>query len=93
MYYEALEYEKLKEILKRYTLSSLGNRRVDQLQPSCDFDAVQYQQRLCSEITTYQELVGDFSLRGIRDISTILDSVSRRGSVLHIEQLLSVLIF
>ena len=90
MYHEALEYEKLKEILKRYTLSSLGNRRVDQLQPSCDFDAVQYQQRLCSEITTYQESVGDFSLRGIRDISTILDSVSRRGSVLHIEQLLSV---
>ena len=42
MHHEALEYKKLKEILKRYTLSSLGNRRVDQLQPSCDFDVVQY---------------------------------------------------
>ena len=90
MPHETLEYDKLKKILKLYTLSSLGGSLVDQLQPISDIRNIEYQQNLCSEVKKYHQLIGDFSLRGIQDISIILDRASRLGAVLQINQLLSI---
>ena len=85
-----LEYDKLKGLLKQHTLSDLGSALVDQLQPSHQIDDIQYQQRLCSEVKNHYLTSNGFSLRGIQDITAILENASRLGPVLHIDQLLRI---
>ena len=39
---KALEYDKIRVLLKKYTASQLGTARVDTLTPSSDVDKVRY---------------------------------------------------
>ncbi len=78
----ALEYDKLKFHLKRYTASELGNARVDNLTPSDSYDTVQYQQKLCSELKDFHQRTGGISLDGLVDISKTLLHVSKIGAIL-----------
>ncbi|MDP7280895.1 MAG: hypothetical protein QGG39_13570, partial [Candidatus Poribacteria bacterium] len=90
MSHAVLEYGKLKNLLKQYTLSDLGTVRVDQLQPSYQIDNIQYQQRLCSEVKIHYQTSNGFSLRGIQDITAVLENASRLGTILPIDQLLRI---
>ena len=78
----ALEYDKLKHHLKRYTASELGNARVDKLTPSDSYDTVLYQQKLCSEMKDFHQRTGGISLDGLTDISKTLLHVSKIGAIL-----------
>ena len=80
---KALEYDKLKILLKRHTASELGNARVDQLAPSDSLDTVHHLLKLCSEAKTFQQQSGGIPLDGLTDISQTLRQASKTGAILE----------
>ena len=87
---KVLEYDKLKALLKKYTLSQLGASRVESLTPGWQIDQIQGQQRLCSETKVFYQTSDGFPLRGLKDISPILRKVDKPGAILEADQLLDV---
>ena len=87
---KALEYDKIKMLLKKYTASQLGTARVDTLTPSYDIDRVRYLQTLCSEAKFFHQLYGRIPLAGLRDIRELLNHAAKVGSILNAEELLDV---
>ena len=87
---KALEYDKIKALLKKYTASQLGTARVDTLMPSYDVDKVRYLQALCSETKCFHQLYGGIPLNGLRDIRGLLKHAAKVGSILDAEELLDV---
>ena len=87
---KALEYDKIKMLLKKYTASQLGTARVDTLTPSYDVDRVRYLQTLCSETKFFHQLYGAIPLPGLTDIRGLLNHAAKLGSILDAEELLTV---
>ena len=87
---KALEYDKIKALLKKYTASQLGTARVDSLTPSSDLDQVRYLQVLCSETKFFHQLYGGIPLDGLRDIRASLSRADKSGSILETEELLDL---
>ena len=87
---KALEYDKIKALLKKYTASQLGTARVDSLTPSSDLDQVRYLQVLCSETKFFHQLYGGIPLDGLRDIRASLSRADKSGSILDTEELLDL---
>lgn len=87
---KALEYDKIKALLKKYTASQLGTARVDSLTPSFDFDQVRYLQALCSEAKFFHQLYGGIPLDGLTDIRAALNHADKTGAILDAEELLYV---
>ena len=87
---KALEYDKIKALLKKYTASQLGTARVDSLTPSSDIDQVRYLQALCSETKFFHQLYGGIPLDGLTDIRASLSRADKSGSILDTEELLEL---
>ena len=87
---KALEYDKIKGLLKKYTASQLGTARVDTLTPSYDMDRIRYLQTLCSETKCFHQLYGGIPLAGLTDIRGLLNHAAKIGSILDPEELLAV---
>ena len=87
---KALEYDKIREVLKKYTASQLGTARVEALSPSYDVDTVRYLQTLCSEATFFHQLYGGIPLGGLTDVRKSLGHAAKVGAVLDPEELLDV---
>jgi len=86
----ALEFDKLKNLLKRYTVSELGNARVDKLAPSDSLDIVRNLLKLCTEVKIFQQRSGDIPLNGLTDIGQILRQAAISGAILEPEAFLNV---
>lgn len=86
----ALEYDKLKALLKRYTVSKPGATKVDHLAPRCEIDGIRNELALCSEMKDATQVAGGFSLAGLRDLTPILQIAAKPGSILEASQLLDV---
>ncbi len=87
---QALEYDKIRELLKKYTASQLGTARVDTLTPSYDVDKVRYLLALCSETKFFHQIYGGIPLNGLRDIRKSLTHAAKAGALLDAEELLDV---
>ena len=87
---KVLEYDKLKSLLKKYTLSQLGVSRVEKLRPSRNINEIREQQKLCSEAKAFYETSDGFPLRGLTDISPVLRKAAKLGAILEADQLLDV---
>ena len=87
---QALEYDKIRELLKKYTASQLGTARVDMLMPSYDVDKVRYLLALCSEVKFFHQVYGGIPLNGLRDIRKSLSHASKVGALLDAEELLDI---
>ena len=87
---KVLEYDKLKSLLKKYTLSQLGVSRVEKLRPSRNINEIREQQKLCSEAKAFYETSDGFPLRGLTDISPVLRKAAKPGAILKADQLLDV---
>lgn len=88
---KALEYDKLKDHIKKHTASKLGSARVDNLTPLETIDAVHYQLKLVSEMKSFHQKSGGLSLDGLTDITKTLRHVSKTGSILDPEEFINVL--
>jgi DNA mismatch repair protein MutS2 len=87
---QALEYDKIRELLKKYTASRLGTARVEALTPSYDVDKVRYLLTLCSEATLFHQLYGGIPLGGLADVRGSLSHAAKVGAILDTEELLKI---
>ena len=87
---KALEYDKIRELLKKYTASRLGTARVEALTPSYDVDTVRYLQALCSEAKFFHQLYGGIPLGGLADVRESLTHAAKIGAILDPEELLKI---
>lgn len=86
----ALEYDKLKALLKRYTVSQPGAAKVVHLDPKCEIIGIRNELALCSEMKNATQVAGGFSLDGLRELTPTLRIASKPGTVLEAHQLLDV---
>lgn len=84
-----LEYDKMKDQLKEHVSSSLGKRKVEELQPMLTIDVIQHAQDATFEGAKVIRLKGQAPLGGIRDITA---SVKRAqiGGMLNEMELLEI---
>jgi DNA mismatch repair protein MutS2 len=68
-----LEFDSLRELLRGYCSSPLGQSRVAELSPSTDRDWIQRQQTLASEIRDFRRVGGNFDFFGLSDIVPLLN--------------------
>ena len=87
---KALEYDKIKQYLIKYTASQLGEARVDKLSPDDTLDAIQHQLKLCSEVKSFHIQCGGIPLDGLMDVSSQLQQASKIGAILEPEALLNI---
>src|SRR3954453_15833908 len=78
-----LEFEPLRDLLRGYATSDLGQARVSALEPSLDVDWIQNQQRLTTEIRDFRRVGGSFEFAGLIDVSQLLDKSRIAGAVLE----------
>ena len=81
-----LEFNKIKDMLMRYTASALGKAAVEQLEPSDDIEVVKSAQKATSEAVSMILKKGSLSLGGLHDIAPQLRRVEMAG-ILNIEEL------
>ena len=86
----ALEYDTLKVLLKRYTVSPPGAAKADCLAPQRGIDEIRRKLALCSETKRAMQDAGGFSLAGLRDLAPVLQIAAKPGSILEAHQLLDV---
>ncbi len=85
-----LEFYHLLDILKEYSISSLGRRRCEALRPSKDLPSIQSRLTEVMELKKIFEIEGEIPLRGLKDIEGIFKKLEVEGSVLEVQELLDL---
>ena len=80
-----LEFDSLRELLRGYASSPLGQKRIAALAPSTDRDWIENQQQLTGEIREFRRVGGRFDFSGLIDIGPAAwrSRASRRRSRDH----------
>ena len=78
-----LEFESLRDLLRAYTPSPLGQARVASLAPSGDRDWIEIQQRLTTEIREFRRVGGRFEFSGLLDVSQSVEKARIAGAALE----------
>ncbi len=87
--YKTLEYQKIKDKLKEFTLSELGNKLVDKLQPSTNLKAIQTSLELTTEAKNILNRSSHLPLHGLHDIEDLLLKI-QKGGILYPNDLAKV---
>lgn len=88
--YHVLEFYKLLQILSGYASCPLGRKDCLSLEPSCDPNVIDREQRLVSEIKLLLKVKGFSPLNGLMDISSAVKRSRAEGACLEPDQLLAV---
>src|SRR5215471_16607568 len=86
-----LEFESLRELLRGYGSSPLGEGRVAGLSPSTDHDWIQRQQTLASEIREFRRVGGRFDFFGLSDIAPLLNKSRISGAALETTEIRDII--
>jgi DNA mismatch repair protein MutS2 len=86
-----LEFDRLREILRGYCWSSLGQDSIDALAPTSDREWMQREHRLTAEVREYLRSGGRFDFSGMADHSTLLAKARIQGAVLETTELRDVI--
>src|SRR3974390_779056 len=78
-----LEFDALRELLRGYTSSPLGQERVASLTPSTDREWIESQQELASEIREFRRVGGRFDFSALVDIGSPVKKARIAGAVLE----------
>jgi len=78
-----LEFETLRDLVRGYTSSPLGQSRVAGLAPSVDAQWIETQQQMTEEIREYRRVGGRFDFAGLLDISRLLEKSRISGAALE----------
>ncbi|MDP9160738.1 MAG: endonuclease MutS2 [Acidobacteriota bacterium] len=87
-----LEFESLRDLLRGYSSSPLGQTRIAALAPSVDRDWIETQQNLTFEIREFRRIGGTFDFFGLLDISQALQKSQIRGAALETVDIRNVLV-
>jgi DNA mismatch repair protein MutS2 len=78
-----LEFDALRDLLRGYASSPLGQRRIAALTPSIDPDWIETQQHLAAEIREFRRVGGRFEFSGLTDVSSPLEKSRIAGVALE----------
>lgn len=87
---QILEFDKIKNEIKKYCASRLGKDLIDNLRPSDDIEQIKYLLSLCQEAKSIVAKYGGLPFEGLHDIRPALRVAEISGSMLEPEDLLKI---
>ena len=78
-----LEFESLRELIRGYAWSPLGQQQIAELSPSVDRQWIQNQHQLTNEIREFRRVGGRFEFTGLLEISIAVEKARIQGAVLE----------
>ncbi len=87
-----LEFEPLRELLRGYTSSPLGQARISALTPSTDADWIDTQQQLSTEIREFRRVGGRFDFLGLIEITGLVEKSRIAGVALETTEIRDVIL-
>jgi DNA mismatch repair protein MutS2 len=87
-----LEFDALRELLRGYTSSPLGQAKITALAPSTDSSWISEQQDLTEEVRAFRRVGGRFDFSGLLDIIKSIQRSRIVGSVLETTEIRDVLL-
>jgi DNA mismatch repair protein MutS2 len=87
-----LEFDALRELLRGYASSPLGQTRIAELAPSTDSNWISEQQDLTGEVREFRRVGGRFEFSGLLDITTLVKKSRIEGAVLETTEIRDVLL-
>src|SRR5690242_5927060 len=87
----ALEFEGVREMLRGYASSPLGQGRVAALAPSGEQEWIERQQAMTEEIREYRRVGGRFDFSGLNDPSALVQKARIEGAALEAGELCEIL--
>ncbi len=87
-----LEFESLRDLIRGYASSPLGQERIAALSPSVDRKWIEDQHQLTAEIREYRRVGGRFEFSGLLDISKMVEKSRIYGAVLETIEIRDVIL-
>jgi DNA mismatch repair protein MutS2 len=87
-----LEFDSLRDLIRGYAWSPLGQERVAGLSPSVDRLWIQNQHQLTSEIREFRRVGGRFEFTGLLEISITVEKARIQGAVLETTEIRDVVL-
>ena len=87
-----LEFESLRDLIRGYASSPLGQERIAALAPSVDRQWIENQHRLTSEIREFRRVGGRFEFSGLLDVSSPVEKARIHGAVLETTEIRDVVL-
>ena len=87
-----LEFESLRDLLRGYAPSPLGQTRIANLNPSTDAAWILTQQELATEIREFRRVGGRFDFAGLIDIGDLVEQARITGVALETTQIRDVIL-
>ncbi|MGA7400766.1 MAG: endonuclease MutS2 [Candidatus Sulfotelmatobacter sp.] len=87
-----LEFDALRELLRGYASSPLGQARIAELAPSVDSEWIAEQQELTEEVRDFLRVGGRFEFSGLLDISQLVKKSRIAGAVLETTEIRDVVL-
>src|SRR5882724_10803472 len=87
-----LEFESLRDLVRGYAASPLGQGRTAALSPSVDRRWIENQHQLTVEIREFRRVGGRFEFSGLLDISTTVEKARIQGAVLETTEIRDVVL-
>src|SRR5450755_1112441 len=87
-----LEFDSLRELLRGYASSPLGQRKIAALAPATDRDWIESQQQLATEIREFRRAGGRFDFSALIDIGPLVQKARIAGAVLETTEIRDVIL-
>ena len=87
-----LEFPALRDLLRAYASSPLGQQRIAALTPSTDRHWIQAQQELASEIREFRRVGGQFDFSGLTEINLLVEKSRIAGATLETTEIRDVIL-
>jgi DNA mismatch repair protein MutS2 len=78
-----LEFDSLRDLLRGYATSPLGQERIADLAPSTDREWIENQQQLTTEIREFRRVGGRFDFSGLLDVTKLVEKSRIAGVALE----------
>lgn len=85
-----LEFYRLLDIMKEFSVSPLGQKRIEKLRPTNKLQVIIKRLSQVVELKEILETSGDIPLRGLKDIEEILKKLDVEGALLEVKDLLDI---
>jgi len=87
-----LEFDALRELLRAYASSPLGQEKIAALAPSADSAWIRQQQELTAEVREFRRVGGRFDFSGLLDITKLVERARIAGATLETTEIRDVLL-
>jgi DNA mismatch repair protein MutS2 len=87
-----LEFDALRDLLRGYAASALGQARVAKLTASTDRVWIENQHQLTTEIQEFRRVGGSFDFSGLLDVSAQIEKSRIAGAILEIPEIRDVIL-